>query len=424
MVTRRVPGATLHRPKVPRRVPGARALVALALVALVALLAAPVPVAAEVVSRVTVEAYNSVVVTDGSPEVLALGRGELDLQSTGNRDVRGRLQLRASIFEDDEGRALALLEVPRAEIRWRLTVGDTWTPRFTAGRSRLTWGEGRVYNAGDVINGARPGASSAEGSAQGTTVAGGGTSTGEATEATEAGGAAAATATSAADLRDETQWLLAGYFPLGRFSFVEVAALPGTRDALAAGARIQGQIAAIKAEAGYLYRDGDKAHLPYMSLQGHLGLDWYGAASLQIHTDEESPHTNGGLKQLTVSAGGLYTGNHYRLGGWTARAEALWSRGDDTWSIIPEITWSPSQLLTLFARSEIHLSPSFAGGSGGSNENGGSSGTAALFLPTAGAAWTPATGLTLSLVGRAEVGDIPVEAAPTGRVTAVVRYVF
>ena len=199
-------------------------------------------------------------------------------------------------------------------------------------------------------------------------------------------------------LRDETQWLLAGYFPLGRFSFVELVALTADTDALAAGGRIQGQLAGIKTEAGYLYRNADTSHHPYLSAQGHLLLDWYGAATLEIRDDGTPP-----LERATLSAGALYTGNHPRLGGWSLRTEALWSAEQESLSLFPEVTWSPSQLLALFARGEIDP------------------GSTVEVRPALGIAWTPSTGLTLTLVGTASFPEGEDESAA---VVAGIRYVF
>ncbi len=319
---------------------------------------------AEVVPRVTLEALTRVHVTEDDAAVRSLGRGELDLFSTGNRDVRGWMQLRV----EDE----TTVTIPRLEVRWRMPTASGWTPRFTVGRSRLTWGEGRLFNAGDLINRARP---------------------------AEVLGDAPVAAT--ADLREETQWLMAAYLPLGRFSYIETVALTESQDTLAAGVRIAGTIGPLKSETGYLYRNEDATHTIYISASGHMLLDVYGAVSLEIDPALANPADS---SQYTYTGGALHTATHPRLGSLSARGELLYTPMVDSLTLFPELIWSPSQLLALFVRSEIQ--------------------PGILYAPAGGVSWTPATGLTLALTATALVGDdLP---APGGGTTiaTVVRYRF
>ncbi len=315
---------------------------------------------AEVATGVEIQAFNSFLYADDEPRAAGYATAELDLSATAVQNIRSRFVLRTTLIES-EGEADATVEVPRAEIRWRYYVSDTYDLRTTVGRTRLSWGDGVVYNAGDVINGARP----------------------------------AELDLTADELRDETLWLAALFFPLGRFAFFEpVALLPVVDPTLetddegapeawrtGAGGRVQFQLLGIKTESGYLYRGEDEVHAPYLSLQGNLFLDWYGGVSWEIQADR--------LDEFLGSFGLLYTGNNARMGGWTARTETLWSENEESLRLFPELTWAPSQLFTLFVRSDLELI-----------ENRTLLDAEAIkSLTSSGFTWSPETGLSISLYG-------------------------
>lgn len=323
---------------------------------------------AEVVSTARIEVGNSVLFgaedVGAENEAAAAGSAtaELDFAARGNRDVRSRLQLRAHLAETTDGNAVSTVTVPRAEIRWRMTTDGGYTMRYTVGRTRLTWGDGELFNAGDVINGARP----------------------------------AAVDLTADTLRDETLWLAAAYFPLGRFAFVEPVVLlpmvrtdpvsgdrtiPAAADT-AAGARVQGQVGSVKTELGYLFRGDGGLHQPYLSLQGNLFLDWYGA----LRWEHETPAAPADGR-WTASGGLLYTGSHRRLGSITVRLEGLWRTAEHMISVYPAVTWSPSELFTILLRGQARVVDDGIR-------------TEIETLPAdaaAGISWTPTTALTLSL---------------------------
>jgi hypothetical protein len=218
---------------------------------------------------VTLTGYGAVVRVGDSAALLPLVKGSLDLQSVGNENVRGFLQLDAWA---GEGFALAL---PRAYVKVRLP----WF-RLTVGKTRVSWGEGFLFNAGDVVFGSMG------------LLAGG---------------------LSESVLRDETTWLAAFYVPLGAFSYLEGALVPwepvaaagdplGLTGAgaletdltllldpvapgeLAGGLRGVFRIGGAKLEAGYFGSGRAGEHRPYLSLQGHLGVDWYLAGAFVIPT--------------------------------------------------------------------------------------------------------------------------------------------
>ena len=296
---------------------------------------------------VTAEALNSVFFTEDDSIVSGVGRGELDLRSRGSSDVRGRLQI-CTLLTDVGGESTTEVSVPRAEIRWRTTVAESLRVRLTAGRSRLSWGDGVLFNAGDTINGVAP----------------------QSIDLT------------AETLRDETQWLVAGYVPLGRFAFFEpVVLIPGTAPAwhTAAGARTQFQLADVKTELGYLYRGAEEVHHPSVSVQGHLLVDWYAAASLRL---PDPPN-----EELFTSAGLLHNGTMRSGAPWSARTEVLWQQGDQMLSVYPEFTWSPSSLFSLFLRGQLTPVEDATLLDADEIES----------VSTVGCTWTPATGLQLSL---------------------------
>lgn len=371
------------------------------LTALLAWFIAGIPsVNAEVTTAASLDLYNSVVLHDGEAGAIGLAVAELELAAADSRDVRSRFVLRSTLFEQ-EGVSGALVEVPRAEIRWRLGIGEEYDLRVTLGRTRLSWGDGVLYNAGDVINGARP----------------------EELDLT------------ADVLRDETQWLTAIYLPLGHFAFFEpVVLLPmydpsistipedesgdeseaDSADAAwktSAGGRIQFEILGVKTETGYLYRGDEELHTPYVSLEGNLYVDLYGGASLEI-TSDPNERTE---EDLLLSAGALHTGNNPRLGGWTVRFEGLWSDRDRRLEVYPELTWAPSRLFSLFTRTQLLLL----------DDERWADATALESTSSIGLTWTPTTGLSLSLYGTQVSGGAN-GAPPEGLTLATIAlgYVF
>jgi hypothetical protein len=408
---------TAVQPVPPRRHPSPPGHTTLLLWALLLLTPVfrPQWTAAEVRSSVSIDAINSLVFGAAEPLSAGLATAELDLEAVGNRDVRSRLQLRTTLLENapsttvPETTAATLIDVPRAEVRWRMNAGDT-SLRFTVGRTRLTWGEGQLYNAGDVINGVRP----------------------------------SETDLTATTLRDETQWLTVAYVPLGRFSFLEAVALlpmsrqngtapvtaatteggdPDEEDSAGGGAatpavttastispapvaeaggggRIQGQLLGLKGEVGYLYRGFGETHQPYLALQGNLLVDWYTAVSWT-----EGPADAPGI----AATGGLFhTLSGDRSGTITARLETLWTGEGEQLRLFPELTWAPSQLLTFYLRAEALIL----------EEAGWRDQADPDAVVATGIRWTPLTGLTLSLSG---VGDGRRDLAAA---VAGVRYTF
>ena len=155
--------------------------------------------------------------------------------------------------------------------------------RFTAGKARLSWGEGVAFNAADLLYGSS---------------------------------SAAGLDLTADALRDDASWMTALYVPLGRFSFAEAVILPRALDmaafladpaaapnwsTLAAGGRIVGKLAGIKTEADYLYRGATGMHELAASLQGNLVVDWHLSAGTALAAS--SPQLAELSDNLRLSAG-------------------------------------------------------------------------------------------------------------------------
>lgn len=384
----------------------------------------------ETLRTVEVEALNTLAKGDEVDEwdLGGLGRAELDFQSRGSRWVRSRLSIRADIAERSDGTDLRFT-IPRAFIRTRFPLGESYLFRTTFGKSRVTWGDGALYNAGDLVFGA---------------------------EGRRADLFASST------LRDETDWLITAFFPLGQFSFIEpVVLIPesrildatddsggGTTGGAAAGAdqlildapsfektavggRVQWKVADVKMETGYLYRGALEASDFSLSLQGNILVDLYGGAATTLGPDydpyEELRLTAGALHQLRYGVGSLLS---FRLealvypdGDWRELSEeeilsttaAGSGEGPGSGgpgyaiSLFPEVSWSPSESVSVFGRvlvSPIDLS--------------------ALWI--AGSDWNIYEGLTLGAYLAAQSGEsldtYGFERRGGASLTTSVRYVF
>ena len=236
---------------------GARTVVTAVLLGLLA----AAPAAADVRTAVTVEALLAGLSDpDGGMLLGAGGSARLDLAATGNRNVRGQLSLRAELRQEagDDGATMsggtvasgtvAGVEVERAFLRARLPGF-----RLTAGKTRLAWGQGRFFNAGDILFGQSPAYSAGAG-----------------------------------EFLTAAEWLVAAYVPLGRLSFLELVALPPLHplgiERTDAGGRAVVRLGELTVEGGYLYAAASAAdaepeereHRAYLSLKGAVaGVDWH-----------------------------------------------------------------------------------------------------------------------------------------------------
>lgn len=274
--------------------------------------------------------------------VTGASRGTLDFRSPPGGNVQGRLQLRLDLADhrtapgthhEEEGDAAAepavSVAVPRASVRFRFPVTEEYSLRITAGRDRLSWGLGALFNSADLLFGAD--------------------------------GRADADFTRAGDVRDETAWLLSLYFPVGELGYVETVALPppgtpGSYNELRGGLRAHGVVGPVSVEPSWLYDGTSDVHRLALALQGTLGADIYGAAS--AHLPHGGDPTDG---ELLLSTGALYMmriGRDHtlslRLEG-LVRPQGAWSDREDREAVYavllyPEITWGAGPVVQVFSR--------------------------------------------------------------------------
>ena len=207
--------------------------------------------------------------------------------------------------------------------------------RLTAGKTRLSWGDGMLFNAGDVLYGSN----------------------------------STSVFLTKAELRSTTNWLASVNYPLGFFSFAEAVVMPSETDApidMLFGARYYTTVKDIKVEMGYATKTPEKTgvrlHKPYISLQGNLGFDWYLSSSVAIPEAGDITKETG--ESWMISAGVFHLVTLPLDRSLTLRLELLtrpfgtWETGsvaDDTAAILlyPELVLSYSPSLSFSLRSII-----------------------------------------------------------------------
>ncbi len=284
---------------------------------------------------------------DGSQ---ALGAGtssaSVDFLSAPSSSVQGRLQMDFNLLRDQTTGALTpYLSLPRASIRFRFPVTDSYSIRITTGRDRLSWGLGSLFKAGDILFGAD--------------------------------GSSSADLTQSGDVRDETAWLTAIYFPLGGLGFLETVYLPPLMqiptntdpqpilplDYSRAGLRIHSAVGPVSLETAWLY-DGERSPLnTYTSPRNHfaqsiqwnlLGADIYSSAALNIPITAERSTANLVQDYGSLSAGVFRSFSPAYGQSLSARAEILLQPAEDTpWQLYPELIWAPNRSQTWLARAVI-----------------------------------------------------------------------
>ena len=200
--------------------------------------------------------------------------------------------------------------------------------RLTMGKTRLSWGDGGLFNAAYILFG----------------------SSSTAVDLTQS------------ELRSDTKWLVSANIPLDSFSFVELVTMPSTgKDVsdISFGGRIYTTLGSMKLESGYarVEESSTNTHKGYISLQGNIGSDWNLSSSVGIKDNEDIDwDITGGLFYLK------YLENDKAL---TLRIEFLarplgaWDWGpvaNDTSCpllLYPEITYAPGPSLAFSLRSII-----------------------------------------------------------------------
>jgi len=314
----------------------------------------------------------------------ALTEAVLDLRAERNPVVRAHLQIEATasssglplssdalplLCSGERAPGRLCLDIPRAYIRMRIPLTEDYRIRFTLGRARLTWGQGQLFNAGDLLFGSS-------------------TNQVDYTQDT---------------LRDETALLIASFIPITDRTFVEIVALPPLNvftdvpiDQGAAGVRLKGNIVDLNYEVAYLYNGDRRAHNIALTLQGNLGIDMYlSTTSAVIHDVSDILDSFYKLLQITF---GLYhvidLGNGLSL---SLRLESLvkpaaeWEEQNSSsveygLLLYPELSLSISNAIQVFLRtlfSPIDLSAQLI----------------------TGVSWTPYSGLSLFLYPIFNIGE-------------------
>jgi hypothetical protein len=203
--------------------------------------------------------------------------------------------------------------------------------RLTAGKTRLSWGDGMLFNAGDVLYGSND----------------------------------TSVTLTQAELRSETGLLVSLNYPLGFFSFAEATVLPSPDNQIehmGGGARIYTTVQDTKVEAGYLTSyESERLHKPYVSLQGNIGPDWYLSSSVAIPQRGDIGEET--LDSLVIT-GGLYHIQYLKnlslrlefltrpAGNWKAESQ---SDDDCPLLLYQELVYTPSSSLSWSLRTIISV---------------------------------------------------------------------
>ncbi|HUV07321.1 MAG TPA: hypothetical protein VMX75_06300 [Spirochaetia bacterium] len=304
---------------------------------------------------------------DAEFSLLSFGRGRLDLRSVGNASVRGQLQIDTLLSDE------IVLDIPRAFIRVRFPGF-----RITLGKTRVSWGEGFMFDAGDVLF----------------------------------DGMSLMANLSADEIKDPTDWMFVPYIPLGTFSYIEGVLLPHPTLSGASGqvpvsvdisrvdtgVRVVTKLLNHKIEAGYLYKGSAESHLPYVSFKGNLlSLDWHLSSSIAIPFNDPGREeirdswalSFGFFRSMSLPSQGSFAFRFESgirpFGHWN---EVSPSPEDSLYGLYlyPEISFAPSDAVTLFLRSIVSPIDGSA-------------------LSFAGARWNIYQGFTMSFYLSVMVGD-------------------
>jgi len=238
-------------------------------------------------------------------QIYSLGSGTagLSFRSTGNRDVRGDLQM------DFVPTDISLAGMNYSEFNLKKASVKVRFPglRITMGKTRVGWGDGFVFNSGDVLFG----------------------SLSPLVDLTQD------------EARSETAWLtLLRWSPAGR-TYVEGIYMPPTPSVdletqshslkdisySSGGGRLVTEIADLIVETGYFYKGESKVigdvtgHRPYLTLHGELFFDLYASASLAIPAENAEWDKYRG--SMNFSAGMFRQFQLWYNGTLSARLEAL-----------------------------------------------------------------------------------------------------
>ncbi len=197
------------------------------------------------------------------------GIASIIINQKDNRNVKSQIKFSA-VIPDPFGDDPVYFDIPRAYVKFRFPG-----IRAVIGKAPFSWGEGLIFNAGDVIF----------------------------------GDSALETNLMQSEFLDSATWLTTLYYPLGDFSYLEAIVISPDLisagiDITTAGGRLVTKLDNTKVESGYIFAGTENAHKPYISLQGNLYLDWHLSASTSLPTGDAIPDS---LKDSLVITAGIYS---------------------------------------------------------------------------------------------------------------------
>ncbi|PKL22563.1 MAG: hypothetical protein CVV48_01890 [Spirochaetae bacterium HGW-Spirochaetae-4] len=297
------------------------------------------PLSAAADTVVDLNLYHVMQVRDTGNDVSSLytmaTEASVSFKSPNEGNVRGDVALSiVDMYESNNW--IPVVQIDRAYLRVRFP-----SFRLTAGKTRVGWGDGMLFNAADVLFGS--------------------TDTGVNLQDQE--------------LRTSTKWLTSVNIPLGAFSFVEAVVVPpeDLTDAdvgkTTLGARYYTTVGSMKVETGAAYRADHTSGnptgqvvSPYIALQGNMGADWYVATSANLAYPEDIAEE---LKDSWMLSAGLFNLVNvgwqgtlsFRLetlvrpfGDWEATTGPVKNYG---LYLYPEISYAPSDTWNLSLRSIV-----------------------------------------------------------------------
>ena len=281
-----------------------------------------------------------------------MGQASLNLKSPRDPNVQGALVLDFVPVDlsggstGEGGASYSYMDVKKAYVKVRFPG-----LRMTLGKTRLAWGDGVVFNSGDILFG----------------------SLNPILDLTRQ------------ELRSDTAWLTSLNVPLGPFAFVEGVVLPPGYDAsdssassvadlskASAGGRVYFTVFDTKVEMGYLYKGEEKVaidvigHRPYLSLQGNIGPDWYMSSSAAFLTEEQRSEGSDAdwEDSWNITFGLFHLAEVNRNNTLTFRLETLWFPYQNWESkvdreavygvyLYPELTWKRGTSVTFSLQSVV-----------------------------------------------------------------------
>jgi hypothetical protein len=213
----------------------------------------------------------------------------LAFSSSATKTVRGEISLDVVYAE-----SAWKLEVRRAYLRARLPYG-----RMTVGKAPLPWGTGLIFNVANLTG-------------------------------------------------SEPIWLTSYYLPIEAMSYGEVVYLPALEGGSAqAGARLYLSLGSFTVEGGYLAPLNTwKGHKAALSVQGHLGVDWWASAAIPISVWDE-----------TAFSGGLFHSHAFLRGGTLSLRSEAQVDLSGAYHVAVQTLYAPS-LTTSFSFLTAYSSPS------------------------------------------------------------------